>query len=267
MVYRITVDGVKKYAETPIMSYSRDNDMDARKRIASYFREKENAAEIIFDNSFADVEKLHLQAEEFYQKVMELNSIWMSLPYDRGWGPDEMGLLIPELMQIYMLAMKLPDLEYMEDMDYEWNPDLFNRKIEFLPEYEHYWEVFDPYCCAPNEERDEVIRENVCVGALLDDLGDILGNLSGGVDAYRAGLVCDAIFNWRFDMLIHYGHHIRDAIRAMGSVWEESMHQKEREWDDYWAYDQDSVIIATDGEKIERKIHQNADDSSHPGRD
>ena len=254
MVYRITVDGVKNYAETPIFSYSHENDMKARERITKYFKEKENAAEVVFDNSYEEVEKLHLQAEEFYQKVMEFNDIWMSLPYDHGWGPAEMELLIPVLMQIYILAMKLPDLEYMEDMDYERKYDLFRRRTNFLPEYEEYWMVFDPYCCATDEKSDEVIKKWVWVRALWDDIGDALGDLSAGVDAYRTGLVCEAIFSWRFEMLFHYGEHIRNAVFAMGSLWENAMHLKEREKKDYWVYEGDGVIIGADGEEVKRKI-------------
>lgn len=245
MVYRVTVDGKRTYAETALTDYSTDKDRLARDRICKYFKEKQSAQEVIFDTSFEEAAHLHEMAGEFYEKAMELFGVINAFP-ENSWGPDEMGQLIPLLMQIYILAMKLPELEYMEDTDYEWKHDHITRKITFSEEYEYYWMVFAPYSEKDLYKEDPAGPDGgLCKGALWDDLADTLSALVSGVDAYLAGLVCEAIFNWRFDMIIHYGRHITNALSAMCRVWEDSCkdNKKFKEPNDYWAYDTDGVIV------------------------
>ena len=245
MVYRVTVDGKRTYAETALTDYSTEKDRLSRERICTYFREELGAKEVIFDTSFEETARLHEMAGEFYENIMELFGVINAFP-ESSWGPDEMGQLIPLLMRIYILAMRFPELEYMEDSDYEWKHDYITRKIAFSEEYEYYWMVFDPYSPKDLYKEDPAGPEGeLCKGALWDDLGDILSTLEDGADAYEAGLVCEAIFNWRFGLCIHYGRHITNALSAKCRVWEDSCedNKKFKEPNDYWAYDTDSVIV------------------------
>lgn len=244
MVYRVIADGIKMYAETSVIDYTTDKDREARAKITGYFKDKLGVRELTFDTSFEETERLHETADEFYYKVRELFDTVNAFP-EHSWGVNEMGRLIPLLMQIYALAMKLPQLEYMEDTEYDCNYDHITRKIEFSEEYDTYWTVFDPYCKEDLYENPKDADGGLCKSALWDDLADILADLEYGVDAYKAGLVCEAIFNWRFNMIIHYGHHITDALSAMCRAWEDWNADKDAHTDpdDYWSYGTDSVIV------------------------
>ncbi|MCR5685893.1 MAG: DUF5063 domain-containing protein [Lachnospiraceae bacterium] len=195
-----------------------------------------------FYTTFEEVCELHEKAGIFCDQVMEFLNLKMSFP-EPPWGLNEMEQLIPQLMKIYMLAMGLPDLEYMEDMKYEEDDSIPHRPISFVDEYEYYWTVFDPYC--KYAETDEEPKKEIepCKGMLTDDLADISTELSQGVEAYRAGLVCEAIFQWRFGLLSHYGNHITSALRAMTSAWEYETQHRDREMRDYWNPDEDSIIV------------------------
>ena len=244
MVYRILVDGKRIYAETSLTDYSPYKDRLARERIRKHFCDKLGAKKVIFDTSYEEAAILHEMAGKFYEKTMELFDVINAFP-EWSWGLDEMEKLIPLLMQIYILAMDLPELEYMEDAHYDREYNYVRRKIAFSEEYESYWMVYDPYC---NEDlyKDPVRPDcGLCKGALWDDLAGILSELESGVHAYQAGLVCETIFSWRFDMIAHYGRHITGALSAMCKAWEESQTDNKifKGPDDYWAYDTDGVIV------------------------
>ncbi len=246
MVYRITVDGKRTYAETSITGYSTEKDREAREKITRHFQEVLGANEVIFDNSYEEAASLHVIADEFYIKAIELFEIINSFPED-PWGIDEMAQLIPPLMQIYILAMKLPDLEYMEDAKYDQSEacSSYFRQINFAKEYEYYWRVFDPYC---KEDlcKNPNCHGGLCQSALWDDLGDTVADLENGVEAYLSGLVCRAIFDWRYSILIHSGRHILNALTAMCRAWEDATeHNETMQYDPkkYWSKDSRSVIV------------------------
>ena len=67
-----------------------------------------------------------------------------------------------------------------------------------------YWEVFDPF----------VEEEPVC-GDLLDDLSDIREDLLEGVCEYEAGLINNAVFEWKLLHHAHFGNHMVSAIKAL----------------------------------------------------
>lgn len=73
-----------------------------------------------------------------------------------------------------------------------------------LDAVDFYYEVFDPF-----------IRDELVVGSLSDDLGDIYEDLREGIDLLDSGHACDAIWHWRFHYDNHWGDHAVDALRAL----------------------------------------------------
>ena len=93
MVYRITVDGKKTYAETPIFDYSRYADVEARNRIRDHIVSKLGATDVEFDTTFEEACELHEKAGKLYDQVMEFLNLKMTFP-EPPWGVSEMGQLM-----------------------------------------------------------------------------------------------------------------------------------------------------------------------------
>lgn len=72
-----------------------------------------------------------------------------------------------------------------------------------------YWEMFDPY------ELTEPVA-----GSLSDDVRDIYADLMRGLWLYDQPDVRwqAAVWEWRFNMAIHWGSHAVDALRALQSA-------------------------------------------------
>ncbi len=108
------------------------------------------------------------------------------------------------LMELYTKAMALPEVEPDdESISYEKNA-IPQPTIECLSTY---WETYDPFR----------LEEPVC-GDLKDDLQDIYRDLCSGIKAFNAGNVCNAIWEWKFGLINHWGQHTVDAIRALHSI-------------------------------------------------
>lgn len=239
MIYRITVDGKRKYAEAAIREYSLETDNLAREEIIRHYLEEENAVEVFFDTTPNEAREIHEIAEEFYEQLLEFQAVWNNLPKDKPWGIDEMYLLIPQLMRIYILAMKLPETKYMEDTDYEIS-DLFQgRIVNYSEKFDSYWTVFNPYCNGDLYENPLESDDGTCRNSLNDDLADIITDIAEGIGAYEQGLVCEAIFQWRFSLISHYGQHIWSALSAMCSAWEKAMRDKSKEPIEYWVIEEE----------------------------
>ncbi len=234
MIYRITVDGKRKYAEAAIREYSLETDNLAREEIIRYYLDEENAMEVCFDTTLNEAREIHRIANEFYEQLLELHKVWKLLPVDKQWGVNEIYLMIPQLMKIYMIAMRLPEMKYMEDADYETSDLFHDRKVDFSDVYDSYWTVFNPYCIGDLYEKPLETEDGICKNMLNDDLSDIIIDLAEGIGAYEQGLVCEAIFQWRYSLINHYGQHIWSALSAMCSAWEEAMRDKNKETARYW---------------------------------
>lgn len=250
MVYRITVDGERKYAEAPIKEYSTQADNLAREGIIKHFLE-EGACEVIFDTSMDEAKQIHEIAEEFCLQLMEFEKVWLALPYDHPWGIDEFEILIPEFMKIYMKAMKLPDPECVEDRKHECDWDYCTRNTDFGTvidmdkdvdeKYAMHWFLCDPFDRDVSHTNPDCVYE-ISNNYLADDFGDVIIDLGLGLCEYQAGNVCSAIFQWKFNLFSHYGDHITSALRAMCSAWENA---KRDQWldeigeKDYWESEED----------------------------
>ncbi len=238
MIYRISVDGERKYAEASIRKYSIEADNLAREEIIRHYLEEVNAVEVIIDTTIDEARVIHEIADEFYGQLLEFHKVWKNLPDDKSWDVNEMCLLIPQLMGIYMTAMILPEMEYMEDADYETSSLFQDRKASFSDAFDSYWTVFNPYCCSDLYEKPLESDDGICKSMLSDDFSDIITDLERGIGAYKNGLVCEAIFQWRYSLISHYGQHIWNALSAMCSAWEKAMRDKNKDLSEYWAIEE-----------------------------
>lgn len=230
MVYRIIVDGKKMYEERLFSAYSLETDKRKRKEIVEYYRNEKGAEEVIIDTTTEEVRTLHEIAETFSKYVIEFDDLLYGLP-DEEWEPDEMELLIPALMNLFMAAMKLPNIECIEDK----RPGIIecrSRKetpIQFAERYCLYWNVFDPYENVCGNENDE--KYNVCMMSLIDDIASVSGDLLRGMEEYANGRICRAIWEWKLGFLSHWGSHATHALSAMSFAYREAI-------DDRW-FDED----------------------------
>ncbi|WP_036609023.1 hypothetical protein [Oribacterium sp. P6A1] len=222
MVYRITVDGKKKYAEASIREYSIEADNLAREYIIRHFIEDEKATEIFFDNSKKENQELHEKAKEFYNELRSFRILLNNLPKDKPWGVNEMFILIPQLLKIYALSMSLPDPECMEKSESE-KANFFQCKDVRLEDSILWYGMITPY-----GDDDDVGNET-----FGEDFTAFMSVLEEGIGAYEAGLICKAVFIWRYYLLTDYGSRIRNAMNAMCETWKETSKTKKRiYWDE-----------------------------------
>jgi hypothetical protein len=81
-----------------------------------------------------------------------------------------------------------------------------------------YWDVFDPL---KEEEKEPVFT------TLADDLADIYRDVKENFSLYEAGYIHEAVWQWRFNFLIHWGQHLTGAQRAMHSYF---VNKEDEEW-------------------------------------
>ena len=119
---------------------------------------------------------------------------------------SDVPTLIELLMNLYIMAMNLPELEPETNDSSSSDSDRllihFDKQVPTL-----YWEVFNPY----------VQEEPVC-GDLFDDLSDIALDVKNGMKEYEAGRIGNAVFEWKNGLNSHWGHHIVDALRALHTI-------------------------------------------------
>ncbi|MDE2481934.1 MAG: DUF5063 domain-containing protein [bacterium] len=111
-------------------------------------------------------------------------------------------------------AIRLPQIGGDDDSDDQDVPrdaqtgwTLAKQAAATLPLCE-YALVFDPL--------DEADR-NAIVNAIEDDLGDIYNDLAEGASLMANARIEDAIWQWRFSYLSHWGRH---AVHAQTALWQ-----------------------------------------------
>lgn len=72
--------------------------------------------------------------------------------------------------------------------------------------FQHYGEVFNPLPVPPEES---------IVGDLADDLVDIFADVDNGLRWLEAGHSMEAVWEWGFGLVHHWGEHATSAMRAM----------------------------------------------------
>ena len=91
-----------------------------------------------------------------------------------------------------------------------------------IGKHNFYREVYDPY---ESHSAKEVM------GSLSDDLSDIYRDLHSGLCKWRRGESGEALWEWRFNLEIHWGRHVVNALRAINALtanyeleWPDSSH-------------------------------------------
>lgn len=72
-----------------------------------------------------------------------------------------------------------------------------------------YRTVFDP---------TELDDDEIVVGSLVDDLGDVYRDLAEGLTEWNGGRLNDAIWTWKFGYGTHWGRHATDALKTIWAL-------------------------------------------------
>jgi hypothetical protein len=115
---------------------------------------------------------------------------------------------------LHLALLRLPETNF-EDSDRkhcltydDWKRVL--ERFSHLP-VEGYWDVFDP------------LKETESLwNSLADDLADIYRDIKECLLLFDAGQVDEAVWQWRFNFLIHWGHHLTGAQRAIHRYFDNS---------------------------------------------
>jgi hypothetical protein len=126
-----------------------------------------------------------------------------------GDPPQEMYQVREFLAELHLAVVRLPETDFddSERKDAvshdDWKKVL--ERFSNLPVVE-YWDVFDPL-----EEKEPLWN------SLADDLADIYRDVKRDLLLFDAGHVDEAVWQWRFHFLIHWGQHLTGAQRAIHS--------------------------------------------------
>ena len=123
----------------------------------------------------------------------------------------ECAILLP---QIYSLSHQLPDVELPDDDSTEENEEEVESPMgkitKLLGKYDLYSTVFDP-----------ITDADALKTTMSDDLSDIYRDLKRGLIKYDTGEEQDrreAIWEWKFNMEIHWGEHVVGVLRPIQSL-------------------------------------------------
>ena len=114
------------------------------------------------------------------------------------------------LAELHLAVVDLPDLgcgENLKDVPSSNQSNGVYRRFQNMP-IDGYWDVFDPL--------NEADKESA-FNSLADDLTDIYLDLKLGLLYYDRGYIIEALWEWRFNFDIHWGHHLVGAQRAIHS--------------------------------------------------
>lgn len=137
--------------------------------------------------------------------------VWVLCGSDAGPAAARRAL---ELVSgLYTAALALPHERY--------EPESAAREPEPPPEwkvvypilaarlpFQHYGVVFNPLPVPP---------EQSIVGDLADDLADVFGDVDNGLRWFEVGQRAEALWEWQFQFVHHWGDHATTAIRALHS--------------------------------------------------
>ena len=114
------------------------------------------------------------------------------------------------LPQIYRLALLLPRGDVQTEgisktsrSHEEWK-SLYDSIACVMGKWDFYSLVFNNY------EDTEVVGSTIS-----DDLTSICQGLEDPLKRYESGEICDAVWEWRENFLMHWGEHTTGAMRAM----------------------------------------------------
>lgn len=128
--------------------------------------------------------------------------------------PEYLKLVQNHLLQLYLAAMQLPQIELNSETDYI--HDLTVQKdaawkqiANTLGKYQYYWVKFNPV---------ETDNEPLVCGDLTDDLLDIYSELLTDITTWELGTDDSkhiAAYNFKFNFEIHWGFHCINALYSI----------------------------------------------------
>ena len=104
---------------------------------------------------------------------------------------------------VLALPDHFPDVETPDDALTATDWRKISGRFQHLPVL-GYWDLFNPL-----EEEGPVFN------TLWDDFSDIWRDLKEALIVYDRGEVDEAVWQWRFNFDIHWGHHLTGAQRAI----------------------------------------------------
>ncbi len=125
-------------------------------------------------------------------------------------GPDAARTALRHVTRLYTAALELPHGSVGDREDPEVSPvpswnELHQALRQRLP-LGFYGEVFNPLV---------VPIEEPVIGDVADDLADIFSDLEKGLLWFEAGHSSEAVWEWRFGLVHHWGDHATGAMRAL----------------------------------------------------
>ena len=116
---------------------------------------------------------------------------------------DRLAAARTRLLALYAAALSLPSNPAFGDVQVDADAPPPGPWSGFA-EKDIYWEVFDPY------EQDQPVA-----GSLSDDLLDVYKDVARGLALWDSSHHVEAIWEWRFHFVVHWGDHAIDALRAL----------------------------------------------------
>jgi hypothetical protein len=95
----------------------------------------------------------------------------------------------------------------------------YHRLTELLGQfnfYQTYFEVMEPLELVGRGDKQELV-----VGSVADGLADIHRDVKSGLNAWETGqeeLMQEAVWQWKFTLESHWGHHAVDIMRALNEL-------------------------------------------------
>ena len=119
---------------------------------------------------------------------------------------DEINNLIIMLLDLYSLALKLPEVNSDNNIDFYLKVEPEKIKLgEVITN--RYWLLFDPYK-----------KEELVTNTIIDDLEDISKDLKFGAIEYEKGNINNALFLWKYSHKTHWGEHIANLLKVLNTI-------------------------------------------------
>ena len=140
--------------------------------------------------------------KEFYEIAKEFNNYISNTIITK----KEIVPLINKITKLYLLASNLSDVLPDNNIDYK---EKVNSSLVRIGEdiTDRYWLLFDPY------KKEELVTTTIS-----DDLEDITRDLNKGIIEYEKGNINNAIFNWHFNYMTHWGEHIVNLLKTLNTI-------------------------------------------------
>lgn len=164
----------------------------------------------------------HANIDSAIEKFVDVARRYCTWSESAPGSPHQDMILARQLLsELHLAAINLPLVDF--DGDHESEAILHERWKEIFERFSGlplsgYWDVFDPL---KEEEKEAVFN------TLADDLADIYRDVKENFSLYEAGYIYEAVWQWRFNFLIHWGRHLTGAQRALHSYF---VNKEESNW-------------------------------------